>query len=106
MINQINDFRSTLENIKELILNRISDLYKTRTTDNTFKSLLDDVESKLTIISEQYNTLLAKLREINKYDINFDIYFEDMKLLDTLEKEVNEARKLSHKKNLVDYLDG
>ncbi len=98
----ISKIRSTLENIKELILNRISDLYKTRTTDNTFKSLLDDVESKLTTISEQYNTLLAKLREINKYDTNFDIYFEDMKLLDTLEKEVNETRKLSHKKNLVD----
>jgi hypothetical protein len=29
-----------------------------------------------------------------------------MKLLDTLEKEVNETRKLSHKKKLVDYFDG
>ena len=54
------------------------------------------------IISQQEN-ILKVLRLFNKYDIEFDIYFDDIKILNDLEIQVYEKMKKSYKLAIYGY---
>jgi hypothetical protein len=80
MINKINNLRGILEEIKKEIFSKISKFYSDKTNQITLNSTLTDINSKLTIISEQQGKILERLRKFNRYDIKFDIYFEDIRV--------------------------
>ena len=42
---------------------------------------------------------------MNKYDINYDIYFDDLRILNDLEIETNEHKKLSYNIYISGYLN-
>ena len=42
---------------------------------------------------------------MNKYDINYDIYFDDLRILNDLEIETNEYKKLSYNIYISRYLN-
>ena len=67
-------------------------------------STLTDINSKLTIISDQQGTILERLRKFNKYDIKFDIYFEDIRVLNDLEINVSREKALSYNKYIINGL--
>ena len=68
-------------------------------------STLTVINSKLTIISDQQGTILERLRKFNKYDIKFDIYFEDIRVLNDLEINVSREKALSYNKYIINGLN-
>jgi hypothetical protein len=104
MINKINNLRGILEEIKKEIFSKISKVYSDKTNQITLNSTLTDINSKLTIISDQQGTILERLRKFNKYDIKFDIYFEDIRVLNDLEINVSREKALSYNKYIINGL--
>ena len=42
---------------------------------------------------------------INKYDLNFDIYFDNIRVLNDLELKANEEKKESYNQHITGYLN-
>ena len=104
MINKINNLRGILEEIKKEIFSKISKVYSDKTNQITLNSTLTDINSKLTKISEEQDKILERLRKFNKYDIKFDIYFEDVRVLNDLEINVSREKALSYNKYIINGL--
>jgi hypothetical protein len=104
MINEIKSLRTTLNNIKEQILSQISTIYKSKVSSQYFISFQNSHVSKYNTMMQQQEEILESLRLFNKYDISFDIYFDDIKILNELEIEVYNTMKTSYKKYIGDYI--
>ena len=67
-----------------------------------FNNMVNDINSKFEQMNAEQEEILNELRLFNKYDINFDIYFDDLRVLNDLKIEVNEYKKLSY--NIYIYI--
>ena len=81
MINEIKSLRRTLNNMIVEILSQISSIYKSNVKSQAFISFQNSLVSKYNIMIQQQEEILKSLRLFNKYDISFDIYFDDIKIL-------------------------
>ena len=106
MITQIESFRKTLEDIMKEILTQISTIYSSNLESQEFISFKNSLSVKYNQIISQQENILKVLRLFNKYDIEFDIYFDDIKILNDLEIQVYEKMKKSYKQYIGEYING
>ncbi len=76
MIEQINNLRNTLNTIMNEIFSQISNIYSNKMSSTDFNNMVNDINSKLTQMNADQEEILNELRVFNKYDINYDIYFD------------------------------
>ena len=105
IINEINTLRQSIKNIINEMNSQISIIYLDKINSYDFENIKNDINIKYELINEQKEKIFNKLKLFNKYDIDFNIYFEDIILLNEIEIEGNEARKNNYKNNIVDYLN-
>ena len=105
MISQINSFRNTLDTIMDEIYLKLSNIYSTELKSDDFQTIKNYISTKFDEIKQDQDYIISQLTLFNKYDENFDIYFEDIKLLNQLEFEANEGKKLSYQKYIDEYLN-
>jgi hypothetical protein len=106
IINEIISLRNTLNTIMNEIFSQISNIYSNKMSSTDFNNMVNDINSKLAQIKADQEEILNNLRLFNKYDINFDIYFDDVRVLNDLEIEANEYKKLSYNTYISGYLNG
>lgn len=106
MIDQINNLRKTLNTIMSKISTHISSIYNNKIDSEEYKGMVEDIQVKLNEIVNDQEVILAQLKAFNKFDINFTYYFDDIILLNDLERDANEGKKKSYNTNIVNYLDG
>jgi cellulose biosynthesis protein BcsQ len=80
MIKEINDLRNTTKVIMNEILSQISDIYQSNLNSDYFLEIANDIKTKYTTINNQQLEIIKELREYNKHDEKFDIYFDDIKI--------------------------
>ena len=49
--------------------------------ETNYKNTIDNLSINLDKMINEYNLLIIKLKSFNKYDKNFDYYFEDIKII-------------------------
>jgi hypothetical protein len=104
IITQINNLRNIIESIINEIITKIEVIYKGKIESAEFKAIVEEIKLVFNRINSEQQDILEKLKEFNKFDVNFDIYFEDIIKLNELEIEVNNKKKESYKKYIGDYL--
>ncbi len=108
MIQQINDLRQLCSLILDEIYLKIKNIHEssiTTTTETNYKQIIDNLSINLDKMINEYNLLISKLEYFNKYDKNFDYYFEDIKIINEIEEETLLVRKESYRKNIIEYLN-
>ena len=78
MIQQINNLRQLCSLILDEIYLKIKNIHEKR---NKLKKTIDNLPIYLDKMINEYNLLIIKLESFNKYDKNFDYYFEDIKII-------------------------
>ena len=105
IIDEINILRQSIKNIINELNFQISKIYSDIINSDDFKNIINDINTKYELMNEQKEKIFSQLNIFNKYDIDFNIYFEDIILLNELEIEGNEIKKNSYKRNIFDYLN-
>ena len=71
------------------VFSQISKIYSDKLGSDEFTAMVNDIQSKYEEVYREQEELLSELRVFNKYDINFDIYFDDVRVLNDLELKAN-----------------
>ena len=107
MIEQINYLRNAINLILQEIFKQIEDVYNEKLSEQgeIYSTLKTDITNNLEKLTDEYNDLIVQLKNFNKYDQEFDIYFEDIKVINEIESKTISVRKESFKKNIIEFLN-
>ncbi len=67
--------------------------------------MINDIKSKYEEVYREQEEILTEHWAFNKYDLNFDIYFDDNRVLNDLELKANEEKKESYNEHIAGYLN-
>ncbi len=67
--------------------------------------MINDIKSKYEEVYREQEEIFTEHWAFNKYALNFEIYFDDIRVLNDLELKVNEEKKESYNEHIVAYLN-
>ena len=108
MITQINNLRNLCSLILDEIYSKIKNVHESSISTNQetqYKKIVDNISTNIIKMTNEYNILLSKLEGMNKFDNNFDVYFEDIKIINEIEEETLLVRKESYRIHIIEYLN-
>ena len=103
-IDNINNLRIILNSIMNEIFSQISKTYSNKIISEQFISVQNDIKLKYDEMNIQKEEIINKLKLLNKYDIDYNIYFEDFKVLYNLRDEIKKKKNESLKQNFSNQL--
>ena len=68
-------------------------IYSNKLSYYGFNEKVNDIKSKYEEVYREQEEILTEHWAFNKYDLNFDIYFDDIRVLNDLELKANEEKK-------------
>ena len=101
MIKSLNNYRKAIDEMLNLIYNKINNLYSNLTDETNknskFNQVLNNIKTNLEEFKESQNELLAKVRNFMNLTDNFEIYVKHLSLLDSIHEkcEFNRIKLMS-----------
>ncbi len=105
LIENIFHLRDIIYNMEYELLSQIRQIIINLISSEEYKQIINDYNIKYNTINTQKEEINRKLRIFNKYDENFVIYFEDIKLLNDLDIIIYKEKKRSFQKNIGHYIN-
>ena len=105
MIEQISQLRTTLKGIMDKVFSQMSKIYSDKLSSNEFNEMVNNIKSKCEEVYREQEEILNEHWAFNKYDLNFDIYFDNIRILNDLELKANEDKKESYNEHIAGYLN-
>ena len=106
LITNINSLRVKINNIITVIFNKIKDTYDNELlTSETFKTITNNLNNYAHEIEINQISLMNRLKIFVNYDLNFNIYVEDVKALLKVNYEAMKSREESYKKFIIERLN-
>ncbi len=101
MIKSLNNYRKTIDEMLNLIYNKINNLYSNLTDEanknSKFNQVLNNIKTNLEEFKESQNELLVNVRKFMNLTDNFEIYVKHLSLLDSIHEkcEFNRIKLMS-----------
>ena len=105
MIEQISQLRTTLKGIMDKVFSQMSKIYSDKLSSYEFNEMVNNIKSKYEEVYREQEEILNEHWAFNKYDLNFDIYFDNIRVLNDLELKANEDKKESYNEHIAGYLN-
>ena len=106
LISRINSLRVTINNMITEIFNKIKDTYDSEILKSeTFRTITGNLNNYANEIKANQTSLMTFLRNYVKYDTNFTLYVEDVKILLKVNYEAMKSRESNYQK-IYDTITG
>ena len=106
LINNINSLRVKINDMITVIFNKIKDTYDSELLKSeTFKTITNNLNNYANEIKANQTSLMTFLRNYVKYDTNFTLYVEDVKILLKVNYEAMKSRESNYQK-IYDTITG
>ena len=83
----------------------MSKIYSDKLSSYEFNEMVNNIKSKYEEVYREQEEILNEHWAFNKYDLNFDIYFDNIRVLNDLELKANEEKKESYNEHIAGYLN-
>ena len=87
------------------IFSQMSKIYSDKLCSYEFNEMVNNIKSKYEEVYREQEEILNEHWAFNKYPPNFDIYFNNIRILNDLELKANEEKKESYNEHIAGYLN-
>ena len=106
LIDNINSLRVKINDMINAIFNKITSTHKSELLNSeTFKNIIDNLQNYVNEVESNQTSLMNYLKTFIHYDLNFNIYVEDVKALLSVNYAAMKAREESYKKFIIERLN-